>query len=82
LLGGVPIPLRPGGGFAIGEIEAAHDCAGLPPAVGRVDRPVEGIAAGPSDPPPDPADRDPGGWQVAQENESFSSSATILDTSL
>jgi len=82
LLGGVPIPLRPGGGFAIGEIEAAHHCTGLPTAVGWVGRPVEGIAAGPIDPPPDPVDRDPGGGQVAQENESFSSSATSLETSL
>ena len=82
LLGGVAIPLRPGGGFAVSKIEAAHHGTGLPTTVGWFGRPVEGIAVGPVDPPPDPVDRDSGGGQVAQENESFSSSATSLETSL
>ena len=39
-------------------------------------------AAAPVDPPPDPCDGDSGGGQASQENESFSSSATSLETSL
>lgn len=82
LLGRMAVPLGPGRLLSVRQIEATDDGAGLPAAVGGVGRPEERIASASVDPPPDAVDGDPGGGGSVQENESFSSSATSLETSL
>ena len=78
----VAVPLGPSGGLSVGQVVGADNRPSLPAAVVGVRRPEERIVARAIDPPPDAADRNPGGGQAAQEKESFSSSATSFETSL
>ena len=85
-LGGVAVPLRPDGRLRVAEVDRADDVAALPAAVRRLLGPEERLRANAGDPEPGALDVDPLRRRLlpdpaAQENDSFSSSATIFETS-
>jgi hypothetical protein len=80
-LGRVPVPLCPDGRFRVAEVDRADDAAALPPTVGRLVGPEEGLGVDPGDPEPGPLDADARRDVRAQANDSFSSSATTFETS-
>ena len=89
-LGRVAIPLGPHGRLGVAEVDRANDAPALPAAIGGLIGPEERLRIDSGQAPPRALDVDPRSRQldrraarrrIAQENDSFSSSATSFETS-